>query len=79
MPGLNVEEDCSIFTNEIESIVHNFTKKVKGKKNQKRSLPWLNSEVLKLMKDRDLALKRVLMSNWVNDKRICYGISPLKR
>ena len=54
MPGLNVEADCSR----------------QQKKNLKRSLPWLNSELLKLMKDRDLGLKRMLMSNRVNDKGI---------
>lgn len=69
--GLNVEEDSNILTHEIQHIAHKCTKNIKGKKTkqkQRRSLPQLNSELLKLMRERDLVLKRALKSKLVNDK-----------
>lgn len=46
-----------------------FTKKVKSKQHR-NNLPWLNNEIIKLMKNRDNALKQSLKTRTTSDKQI---------
>lgn len=55
--GINIEEGSKMFATKLQSLVKEFTRKVKGKKKT-NALPWLNTEIFNLMKERDSALKR---------------------
>jgi len=59
--GRNVEEDSERFINTIQSVAQKFTKTSQFKKKSKKNcLPWLSTDLLKLMKDRDHVLKDFL-------------------
>jgi len=59
--GINLDEDCSLFSNKIQQIITQFTRKIKLRA-KKNGLPWLNESILKLMKERDHSLKLAVKS-----------------
>ena len=62
----NVDTSSDSFIKKVNDIITHFTKKGKSKK-QRNNLPWLNSEILKLMKSRDSALKQSLKTKTTSD------------
>lgn len=64
----DIENSCSTFLTTINEIRITFTRKVKHKYGQKRTLPWLNDTVWQQMKERDFALKRALKSGHSSDR-----------
>ena len=58
----DVEADSQVFLSTIQTTINGFLKKIKSKPGQKSTLPWLNGEIWKLMKERDYALKISLRS-----------------
>lgn len=65
--GKDLSEGSQIFSSKVQSIITEFTSKLKCR-NKKNSLPWINADILKLMKERDLALKMAIRTNLFYDK-----------
>lgn len=63
----NCEMDCESFIAAIERTIKNFSCNVKRKKN---ILPWMSSDILKLMKERDLVLKNAIKTKSVSAKNL---------
>lgn len=68
MDNENVHNCCKEVMNKAEGIISKFLKKPRQLK--KRSLPWINEETKKLMKERDLALKKSVKSKLSSDINI---------
>ena len=64
----DVETDSQVFLSTIQTTINGFLKKIKSKPGQESTLPWLNGEIWKLMKERD-ALKIALRSILEHDRR----------
>uniref|UniRef100_A0A3B1IW78 Reverse transcriptase domain-containing protein n=1 Tax=Astyanax mexicanus TaxID=7994 RepID=A0A3B1IW78_ASTMX len=56
LTGKNLDMDCSNMANKIQEIIKRFTRSIKLKA-KKNSIPWLNTSILQLMKERDHSLK----------------------
>lgn len=54
LSGTNVEADCHTFICTIESLINHFQKGIKHKRCKKTVLPWINKDILKLMKEREI-------------------------
>lgn len=65
--GNNIEEVSRMFSTKLQNLVKEFTRKVKGKKKV-NALPWLNTEIFNLMKERDSVLKRSLKTKLNSDR-----------
>lgn len=63
-----VHSCCKEVMNKVEGIIFKFLKKQKHLK--KRTLPWINEELKKLMKERDLALKKSVKTKLSSDINI---------
>lgn len=59
--GIDCEKDSETLLTTIEKTIKDFSSKINYKHN-KNLLPWINSDILKLMKERDLALKNAIKS-----------------
>lgn len=57
-----------MFLKIINKIITSFTRKVKSKIRQKMTLTWLNHALWQQMKERDVALKKALKSEFCNDR-----------
>jgi len=66
--GKDQDEDSQIFSKKLESIINDFSCKL-NPKNKKYTVPWINSDILKLMKKRDLALKTANRSKFSHDRQ----------
>ena len=64
----DIDSDCQVFLSTIQCTMNNFLKKTKPARRQKNTLPWLNGNIHKLMRDRDAALKTALKSKLVTDR-----------
>lgn len=64
-----VDEKSNVFMKVIQHTISKFRKKVKVKP-QKNHLPWLNSHIWPLMKQREHALKSALRAKGVHDIQI---------
>lgn len=69
MSGLAAVADSNTLLTTIKNTIDDFARKAKTKKRQKNSLPWFNTDVWRLMKQRDHALKQALKSKLEHDKR----------
>lgn len=69
LSGADVETDSHLFLSTIKSTMNSFLKEIKSKCGQKSTLPWINENIRKSMKERDHALKIALKSNMEHDKR----------
>lgn len=67
LPVNDLEMTSQIFTEKLQSTIHEFSIRIKCK-NKKQSLPWMNEKVLKLMKERDNALKIATKSKMSLDR-----------
>ena len=63
----NLSEGSQIFSSKIQSIIAEFSRSIRSR-NKKNSLPWINADILKLMKERDLALKMAIRTKFYHDK-----------
>lgn len=54
--GKDQEEDSLIFSKVLDHTIKDFSSKYSCK-NKEHTVPWINSDILKLMKEQDLALK----------------------
>ena len=66
--GIDHEEDSQIFSKELESIIKDFNCKFR-RKNNKNTVPWINADILKLMKERDLVLKTAIKTKLSYDRQ----------
>lgn len=64
----DVHNCCKEIISRLEEVISKFLKKQKHLK--KRSLPWLNDDIRRLMKERDMALKKSLKSKSNTDINI---------
>ena len=69
LSGADVENDSHLFLSTIKSTMNSFLKETKSKRGQKSTLPWINDNIRKSMKERDQALKIALKYKKENDKR----------
>ena len=65
--GKNLSEGSQIFSSTIQSIITEFSRSISCR-NRENSLPWMNADILKLMKERDLALKMAIRTKSYHDK-----------
>ena len=65
----DIEASSDSFIKKLNDIVTHFTKKGNSKQ-RKNDLPWLNNEIIKLMKSRDNALKQSLRTRTASDRHI---------
>jgi len=63
----DLEISSQILTEKLQSTIHEFSIRIKCK-NKKQSLPWMNEKILKLMKERDNALKISTNSKMSTDR-----------
>ena len=63
------EKDSEILMSKLEQTVKNFSVKIKCKRKEK-PIPWINAEILSLMKERDSALKQALKVKTVKARNI---------
>lgn len=68
-----VNDCCNKLMSTIESIVDKYTKKLK-KSQRKFQLPWMNDNIRKLMKRRDLALKTFIKTRRDTDLKLFKGL-----
>merc|ERR1712035_306359 len=61
LTGEQVEDNCNAFMTVIQTTMSGFMKNIKHKPRKKNHLPWLNSNIWSLMKQRDHALKIALL------------------
>ena len=61
--GIDSEEDTQIFTKTLEKTLE----KIKHKRN-KNQIPWMNSNIIQLMKERDKVLKNALKTKSTHDR-----------
>ena len=54
--GVDVDNDTNVLMSTIQNIKR-FLKKSKSKRNSRYTLPWISSDITRLMKERDNALK----------------------
>ncbi len=65
--GIDYEEDSEIFTKRLENIITDYTCKFNHRK-KKNMVPWINVDILNLMKERDHALKTSLKTKLSSDR-----------
>jgi len=65
--NIDLELSSQIFTEKIQSTISEFSIKMKHK-YKKQSLPWVNDNIKKIMKERDNALKLATRSKMVHDR-----------
>ncbi len=66
--GKDQDEDSQTFSKKLESTIKDFSCKL-NPKNKKHTVPWMNSDILELMKKRDLALKTANRSKFSHDRQ----------
>lgn len=69
LSGTDLDADCQIFISTIQSIIKHFQREIKPRRCKRYVLPWISEDILKTMKERDLALKSALKSKQMHDKR----------
>lgn len=67
LAGKELNEGSKIFSNKIQSFITEFTRKFKNRPI-KNNLPWINADILKIMKERDAALKKAIKTKLSHDK-----------
>ena len=65
--GKDLSEGSHLFSCKVQSIVTDFSHSIKCR-NKENSLPWINPDILKLMKECDLPLKRATRTKLYHDK-----------
>ncbi|OON91327.1 MAG: hypothetical protein ATN33_01430 [Epulopiscium sp. Nele67-Bin001] len=65
----DVEASSDSFIKKVNDVIIRFMKKGKSKQHRNH-LPWLNNEIIKLMKNRDNALKQSLRTRTISDRHI---------
>ncbi len=68
--GTNVDVDTHVFLSTIQNTTKLFLKKSKFKGASKYTLPWINGDIRKLMKERDRALQIFLKTKLTTDRYI---------
>ncbi len=68
--GENVDTDTQILVSTIQNITKHFLRKTKCKSKNKYTLPWINSDIRKSMKERDNALRSYLKTKSLTDRHI---------
>lgn len=66
--GTNVDADTHVFLSTIQKITKQFLKKNKSKSDSKYTLPWVNGDIRRLMKERDQALRTFLKTKLTTDR-----------
>lgn len=66
------------FIKTVNDIITHFAKKGKSKQRE-NNLPWLNNEIIKLMKNRDNALKQTLKTRTTSDRQIFTSLNKVLR
>lgn len=66
----HVDENCNVLMAVIQETMNCFMKKIKPKPRKKNHLPWLNSEIWSLMKQRDHTLKISLKTKAAHNRQI---------
>ena len=66
--SFSAASDSDMLLTTIKNTIDEFTRKAKTKKRQESSLPWLNSDVWRLMTKRDHTLKQALKSKIEHNK-----------
>ena len=72
--GADVDTDTNVLMSTIQNITKQFLKKGRFKGNNRYTLPWISSDIRKLMKERDNALKHSLKSKSLTDRHIFVSI-----
>ena len=68
--GVDVDNDTNVLMSTIQNITKRFLKKSKSKGTSGYTLPLIYSDIRRLMKERDNALKHSLKSNSLTDRHI---------
>ena len=68
--GSDVDTNTHALMSTIQNISKRFLRKSKSKAKTNHTLPWINSGIRKLMKERDNALRHSLISKLVTDRHI---------
>lgn len=71
--GKNCEQACKDLLDTIKGLLSKYTKNI-PRKQRKRTLPWFSTLLLKLLKQRDAALKKSLKSGLDTDRLIYKGL-----
>lgn len=64
----NVNDNCNAFMAVIQKTIKSFMKNIKQKPRKRNHLPWLNSTIWSLMKQRDYALKTAIKTKTTHDR-----------
>lgn len=70
MAGADVDKDTNVLLSKIQNLTKQLLKKSKSKGNSRYTLPWISSDIRRLMKERDNALKHFPKSNSLTDRHI---------
>ncbi|XP_056291865.1 uncharacterized protein LOC130207340 [Pseudoliparis swirei] len=66
--GIDIEEDSKAFSDKLENTMKDFSCKFRHK-HIKHSVPWMNDDILKIMKERDSALKTAIKNKSSHDRQ----------
>jgi len=67
--GRSLEEDSQRFTQQLQRSIDAFTCRQRHRK-KKNTIPWITTNILNLMKKRDMALKSAIKSKATSDRHI---------
>uniref|UniRef100_A0A8C8E3R6 Reverse transcriptase domain-containing protein n=1 Tax=Oryzias sinensis TaxID=183150 RepID=A0A8C8E3R6_9TELE len=67
LPSVDTENDGKLFLKTLKRTITEFTQKIK-QKPYKNTVPWMNSDIIKLMKEQDQALKKANKTKLTHDR-----------
>ncbi len=70
--GENVDSDTQILVSTIQNKTKHFLRKTKCKSKNKYTLPWINSDIRKSMKERDNTLRSYLKTKSLTPEQLLH-------